>query len=271
MDYEKSLRAAWDTFYQELEKAQRDANKTQKFIVTKLQFVVSEGLSVPARGSATIIHDLGVFVGYLGEGLVAVIALSKHIANAVNYLAQANLARAKAKHYIAEQLCPVLERIGDHLIDIGIKMSELKPKIPIIKQCAYVLGLYFKSCGLSMKGASMLARATTKLDAHYIAPALEKLTSGLVRCAGVLHSVAESVREVSQYVEHLCVSLAKKVNFKADSAANKQVDRYAALLQNKAKEFLFLQGSSATKPSPETSSPSNVNDGRQNRPSASIG
>jgi len=227
-------------FSQQLAKVQEQAFYLEKHLENKLKHIVTEVVSIPARGTSTAINTVGTMSQYLSEGLLIVANVSKACTTAAKYLSKANLHRTEATSYLNNALLPILQTSGGAIIAVGNKMEKLAETLPSkVGMCATIFAKCFKNIGYTIKGMSSLINITAKLDANCIAPALDKLVCGLHRSTEMFHSVAESIREFSSGIHLRCNTLANRVNVKPDSAANKKLDKIASATMQLASNCLW--------------------------------
>lgn len=239
-------------FHHQLSAANKYAFDLEKQLEENLKNIVVEGLSVPARGAASAIQGMGKLSGFLGEGLTYITEAANVIATSGKYLAKGHRHAAEIGSFVTTHVDPMLQKSGNGLISLANNIehfadSSLK-EYPLVKRSAQLFAGTFKAIGYSLKGFSGLFNAMMKLDAKFIAPALEVLANGIHRVVGVLHSSAESIREVTQGIHIRCENISKSINIKPDSEANKKLDALATKTAKKASDFLWSCLPGAEKP-----------------------
>ncbi len=235
--------------------------------LSKMKETLVEGLSVPARGVSFAIKNMGEFTELLGESLVVITSVSKMLSEASAYLVQANIKRAQANHYVISTLCPHLQHAAQKLESLGGRIMEFSQHLATgnFKNCVTAFGETVKTLGNAANGMQQLFLLSAKIDATIMAPATEQLAHASQKFFWALHSVAESIREFCQGVHFRCKDLAKQVNIKPDSAANKKLDAIASTVASKASNLVwsFLANpqktitleAKATDPSPSPTGP----------------
>jgi hypothetical protein len=244
--------SAQKDFHQQLSAANKYAFDLEKQLEDNLKNIVVEGLSVPARGAANAIQEMGKLSRFLGEGLSYITEAAKVISTSGQYVAKGHRHAAEIGSFLTTHVDPVIQKAGNGLISLANNMDSFADnylkEYPLVKRSTQLFSGTFKAIGYSLKGLSGLINAMMKLDSKFIAPGLELLANGIHRIVNVLHSTTESIREVTQGIHVRCENIAKNINIKPDSEANKKLDALVSKTAKKASDFLWASLHGSEKP-----------------------